>query len=196
MFFSLMKKGLQLITGPMFCGKTEELIRRINREKVAEKNYQVFKIFGDNRYDKDGLVNNDGLKIPATDVKDTFDLKRLLKRNVNVIGIDEILFFDEEIINFCIKEREKYRIIATGFNLDYKGRAAVFKDSQHHIGELMPYAENINLTSICTHRRWYGRRCGKEARYTKRLIKSDKQILIGGPKAYGARCWEHFGNSN
>lgn len=189
---------LEMITGPMYSGKTEELLRRIRREQIAHKKVILFKPSIDDRYSLKAITTHYGNELTAIPVKDTENMLKHLNEigKQDIIGIDEIQFFDEKIIDFCLKNKEKFHIIASGLNLDFRGEPFKLKDSKRHIGEIMVHAKNISLHAICTHKQYLGI-CGKDARYTQRLINGEPApyesplILVGSLEAYEARCGEH-----
>ncbi|MFH1823194.1 MAG: thymidine kinase [archaeon] len=193
-----MKRGLELITGPMFCGKTEELLRRLRREQIAGSYVQLFKPELDNRYASDKVVTHEGISLKAISVKTIDQMLDELEEKTQVIGIDEIQFFDDSIPTFCLSLSKRIRIIASGLALDFKDEPFKFRDSEKHVGDLMPYCKITQLTSICTYQDGLKQTCGKEATHTQRLIdgnpasKDSPLILIAGKDSYEARCDEHY----
>ncbi len=189
-----MEKGIQLITGPMFCGKTSELIRRIRREEIAGRTFQLFKINFDKRYGE-GIISHDRDSIKCTSIIDTKELIKRLKK-VDLVGIDEIQFFDDKILDFCLEYSLERLIIVTGLNLDFRGEPFKFRDSKKHIGELMPYSQVTSLSAVCTYSE-NEKICGRDAYFTQRLIDGKPAeyhsplILVGGKEKYEARCETH-----
>ena len=180
-------RGIELIVGPMFCGKTEELMRRIRRAEIAKRKIQVFKPDIETRFSKEDLATHYGQLMQGIPVKDIGELIRNLKEETEIIGIDEIQFFDDKIIEFSIENQRKYLFILAGLSLDFRGESFRFRDSERHIGHLMPYSKITSLNAICN-------KCGREANYSQRLIDDPDSPLIkvGGEKDYEARCIKHF----
>lgn len=196
---------LELITGCMFCGKTGELIRRLNREEIAGKEVVIFKPAIDDRYDLSAVVSHDKRQLPALPVSETKDLYNHLTGSVQVIGIDEIQFLDDAVIDFCLEQVASGRkVIASGLNLDFRGEPFRFMNSQKHIGYLMVHAMNTQLRAICryeipnAHSANNTECCGAEADFTQRLINGlpapydSPLILVGSKESYEARCRKHF----
>lgn len=189
-------KGIELIVGPMFCGKTSELIRRIRREKIAGRNCQLFKPALENRYGKE-IVSHDKDKLECFSVASLEELKQKLKKGTDIVGIDEIQFFEDNIINFLIDNQRDYQFIVAALPLNFRGEPFKFKESERHIGELMPYSRTTYLNAICTYSVCENI-CGKDAHFSQRLIDGkpvpydSPLILVGGGESYEARCMEHF----
>jgi len=199
--------GLFLILGNMFGGKTSELIRRLEKYKVAEIPLQVFRTSFDNRYGKQGLTSHNQMKIRADIVKDTKDLISKIKTSTRIIGIDELQFFSEELAEFCIENSSRYQIIATGLLTNYRGEPFSFRDSKNFekdakikVTDLIAQAkETMILDSVCTFSTSEEGICGKNARYCQRLRTdgspsryNDQTIIVGGKESYYPRCSEHF----
>lgn len=192
---------LELILGPMFCGKTEELIRRVEREKVVDKKFIAFKPSIDTRYSKQAIRSHTGASLNSIPVDGTSKILWHLKRNPNVqvIAIDEIQFLDEGIIDLCREyaDNPNVEIIASGLNLDFKREPFKFKDSKKHIGEIMPYAHITNLRAKCTYKMENHEICDHGADYTQRWVNgkpahyNDPLILVGASESYSARCLKH-----
>ena len=168
--------SIEVICGPMFSGKTEELIRRLIRGLIAKKNVYIFKHSTDNRYSEDYIVSHNKNKIKChsiTHAKQIFEFSK----NIDIIGIDEAQFFDISIIKVCNKlANEGKRIIVAGLDRDYK--AVPFGP----MANLLAHADYITkLNAICMV-------CGKQATYSQRLTKEDNQILVGESEKYEARC--------
>lgn len=182
---------LEVITGPMFSGKSTELIRAVKREAYAKKRTGVFKPSTDNRYSEDKVVTHDGLDFPTFTIPPTKEgiekIYEIVKQdNLDVIGIDEIHFFSPEIVNLCEKlADEKVKVVVTGLNLDFRG------EPFEVVSKLLPRADNIrHLTAVCSI-------CGNTASRSQRLIdgkpaKYDAPtIMVGGKELYEPRCREH-----
>jgi len=178
----------ELIAGPMACGKTEELMRRIRRAKIANKKVQIFTPTVDTRSKMNHIESRNGLTQMAIVVKDSNELLSLIDMNDNIIGIDELQFFDDNIINVIKKIISlKIKVIAAGLDLDFKG------DPFGSMSALLALADKVDkLTAICM-------KCGSEFGIrTQRLIDGKPAtldsplILIGGDECYEARCLRCF----
>ncbi|AHF80074.1 thymidine kinase [Thermococcus paralvinellae] len=182
---------LEVITGPMFAGKTTELIKRIERQMFAKRKAALFKPSIDNRYSESEVVAHNGLRyeayvIPTTEegVKMIYNITK--KEKLEVIGVDEVQFFPFSIVETLNKlADEGIYVIAAGLNLDFKG------DPFPVTKELLVRADNIvYLTAICTV-------CGAPATRSQRLIngkpapRDSPVILVGGLESYEARCRKH-----
>jgi thymidine kinase len=178
----------ELITGPMSCGKTEELLRRIKRAEIANKRLKVFSPSIDIRTHGDIISSRNGLYKTAIKVSSSKEILLNTDEDDEVIGIDELQFFDEEIIN-VIKSLVKSgkKVIGTGLELDFKA------EPFGPMPLLLCYADRIDkLTAICM-------KCGSEyGNRTQRLINgkpADRKsplIMVGGTEAYEARCAECY----
>ena len=177
------KGSIEVITGPMFAGKSEEILRRIRRLEYAKKNYIVFKPSIDNRFAKDQLVSHIKNKVKATAIKHSKEMLKYIKYNTDVIIIDEVQFFDIGVVAICEKlAKEGRRVIVGGLDLDFRGEP--FKV----VSELLSRAEEvIKLTAICA-------KCGASATRTQRLINgrparyNEPVVLIGASEHYEPRC--------
>ncbi|ACS33010.1 thymidine kinase [Thermococcus gammatolerans] len=182
---------LEVITGPMFAGKTTELIKRIERQAFARRKVALFKPSIDTRYSKEEVVAHNGLRYEAFVVPtDENGVRRIMETTIRegfeVIGIDEVQFFPIEIVDVLNRlADEGVYVIASGLNLDFKG------DPFPVTRELLVRADNIvYLTAVCTV-------CGRPATRSQRLIdgkpapRNSPVILVGGRESYEARCREH-----
>jgi thymidine kinase len=173
---------IMAITGCMFSGKTEELIRQIRRQHLRKRNYQIFKPALDNRFGYDDLVvSHNQQKLPATSVEDPKEILLHVKKSIQVIGIDEAQFFSEDIIE-VIEELAQIGIdvIVSGLDTDWQGRAF------HPMPLILAKADYIKkLYAVCSI-------CGADATRTQRLISSSKTVLVGAGEVYQARCRTHF----
>lgn len=178
------KGTLEVICGPMFSGKSEELMRRLRRAKIAQQQAMIFKPSIDNRHSIEHVVSHDGNKMYAQAVENVntiLDTVRLHK--INIIGLDEVQFFPQEIISvICTLIDEGKRVIVAGLDLDFRG--APFGC----MPILLAIADRITkLDAICC-------MCGKDAHFTQRLVNGspakhdDPIILVGAQEAYQARC--------
>ena len=181
---SMMGYTFELITGPMSCGKTEELLRRIKRCIIAQKKVKVISPEVDTRVKGDYIESRNGLWLDAITVKNSRDILHHITPEDQVVAIDEIQFFDKEIVMVVKKLAEQgKRVIASGLDLDFKG------EPFGPMPELLCIADKVDkLTAVCM-------KCGSDrATRTQRLIngfpadKSSPLIMIGGDETYEARC--------
>lgn len=178
------KGTLEVICGPMFSGKSEELIRRIRRAKIARQKVMTFKHRLDDRHGIEYVVSHDGNKVEAYPLDQVEKiLEMTLHQDIDVIGVDEAQFFSQEIIPIiCTLVEAGKRIIIAGLDLDF--RATPFGC----MPILLAIADQVTkLRAICTE-------CGDEASLTQRLVNGapakydDPIILIGAQESYQARC--------
>jgi thymidine kinase len=177
-----MNKGgwIEVICGCMFSGKTEELIRRLNRARIAKQKVEIFKPSFDNRYHETDIVSHNENTIRSTPIQFAEDMY-LLTGDCDVVGIDEVQFFDNQIIEVCTKlAANGKRVIAAGLDMDYMGLP--FGPMPH----LMAIAEYITkVQAICTI-------CGQPASFSYRKIESSAKVQLGSVETYEARCRTHF----
>lgn len=179
-----MPGSLEVICGPMFSGKSEELIRRIRRATIAQQNVVVFKHHLDQRSNIKGVVSHNGVSIQAETTQNPHDIYAYIERNtIDVIGIDEIQFFDNDIILIiCALIDMGKRIIVSGLDLDFRGVPFGPMPTLLAIAD-----KTLKLTAICT-------LCGIDAHFSQRLINGqpakyhDPIIQIGASESYQARC--------
>ena len=177
---------VEVICGSMFCGKTEELIRRVRRAVIARQTVQVFKPNIDVRYELDSVVTHTGQKIGAQPVRVAEDILTQLNPDTTVVAIDEIQFLNLEIVSVIEKlANSGLRIIVAGLDLDF--RAEPFGA----MPALLAMAEEVTkLRAICVV-------CGEHACRSQRLVNGqparydDPIILVGAKESYEARCREH-----
>jgi thymidine kinase len=167
---------IEVITGGMFSGKSEELIRRIRRAEIGKQRTQLFKPAIDSRYDVKRVVSRDNRGLDATSVSDSAELRSNLAFGVRVVGIDEVQFFDPQIIDVCMEMADAgIRVIAAGLDQDYLRRPF------GPMPALLAVAEYVaKMHAVCV-------RCGGPAHYTQRIAGGDSQIEIGD-NTYEARC--------
>lgn len=178
--------SIEVVCGSMFSGKTEELIRRVKRAQIARKRVQVFKPLIDTRYSLEEVASHDGVRAQAVPVATSAEMTDLINPDAQVIAIDEIQFFDHDIIEVCEKlASDGKRVIVAGLDQDFRG------EPFGPIPELMAKAEAVDkLHAICVV-------CGAAASRTQRLIDGrpasyhDPVILVGAQEAYEARCRLH-----
>jgi thymidine kinase len=163
---------IEVITGSMFSGKTEELIRRLKRAKFAKQKVEIFKPEVDNRYDEDKVISHDANEIVSSAVPAAANI-RLLADNCDVVGIDEAQFFDDEIIAVCNDLANKgIRVIVAGLDMDFKGNPF------GPMPQLMATAEYVTkVHAICT-------RTGRLANYSFRKSENDSLVMLGETAEY------------
>lgn len=167
---------IEVICGSMFSGKTEELIRRLNRAKIADLKVEIFKPATDTRYHESNVVSHDKKEIRSTPVQFANDIL-LLASDCDLVGIDEAQFFDNAVVDVSVKlANQGKRVIVAGLDMDYLAKPF------EPMNDLMAVAEFVTKThAICMN-------CGAIASYTYRLDDSDKQVLLGEKDVYQARC--------
>ena len=171
---------IEVICGSMFSGKTEELIRRLNRAILARQQVEIFKPASDDRYNLDKVVSHDESEIRSTPVDFANDIL-LLSGNSTVVGIDEAQFFDWDILEVCNNlANSGKRVIVAGLDMDYDGKPFGPMPGLMAIGDYL-----TKLHAICI-------RCGRIASYSYRLSKSTEQVLVGERQDYEARCRNCF----
>lgn len=179
------KKGkIEVIVGPMFAGKTEELIRRVKRAEIAEQNVIVFKHIIDDRYSKENqVITHNGVKYKCILVGKSDEILDYINKDTDIVAIDEAQFFDDDIPKIVeILVEKGIRVICSGLDMDFK------KEPFLNMAKIMAMADNVQkLTAICF-------KCKGEANLTQRLINgkpakhSDPVIMVGGKETYEARC--------
>ena len=167
---------IEVICGSMFSGKTEELIRRLKRAKFANLKVEIFKPAIDIRYDEMAVVSHDSNSILSTPI-DNSQTILLMANGVDIVGIDEAQFFDDEIINVCEKlALQGTRVIVAGLDMDYLGRPF------GQMPKLLAIADFITkLHAICV-------KCGHLANISYRKTDEEGQVLIGEQDIYEPRC--------
>lgn len=167
---------IEVITGSMFSGKTEELIRRLRRAKYASLKTEIFKPMIDTRYSDEEVVTHDEKAISSTPVETAGNIL-LLANNVDAIGIDEAQFFDEGLVEVCNKlANSGIRVIVAGLDMDFQGNPF------GPIPKLMATAEQVTkVHAICL-------RCGSLAQYSHRKTQSKKLVLLGEQDEYEPLC--------
>lgn len=167
---------VEVICGSMFSGKTEELIRRLKRVKIANLKVEIFKPAIDVRYDENNVVSHDANTIISNPVEHSQSIL-LLANDVDVVGIDEAQFFDEGIIDVCEKLALRgIRVIVAGLDMDYKGKPF------GPMPQLLAIADYITkLHAICV-------KCGNIANISYRKTTEDGQVLLGEKDTYEPRC--------
>jgi len=171
---------IEVICGPMFSGKTEELIRRLRRVAIARQKLAVFKPVLDDRYSKEEIVSHSDYRIPSITVEQAREILEL-SGDAEVVGIDEAQFFDESLVDVCEKlAAAGKRVIVAGLDTDYL--AQPFEP----IPQLLAKAEYITKTlAICV-------KCGNPANRTPWVIPDQRQVVVGAADIYEARCRDCF----
>jgi thymidine kinase len=178
--------SIEVITGSMFCGKTEETIRRLRRATIAKQNVQVFKPVIDKRYSEEKVTSHAGHNFDAQPIKTAAEILTYLNPDTTVVAIDEVQFFDDEIITITQDLADKgIRVIIAGLDTDFRG------EPFGPMPTLIAQAENVDkLHAICVV-------CGEEASRTQRLVDGkparydDPIVIVGAAELYEARCRMH-----
>ena len=172
---------IEVITGSMFSGKSEELIRRLRRAQIARQQVQIFKPLLDNRFDEDHIVSHSEMRIRSENVRSSKELVARVHDDTEVVGIDEGQFFDSDLPAACNALANKgKRVIVAGLDQDYLGRPF------EPMPQLLAVAEYITKTlAICVV-------CGDPANRTQRLVASSDRVLVGASGLYEARCRHCF----
>lgn len=177
---------IEVICGSMFCGKTEELIRRVRRAIIARQRVQVFKPDIDDRYGIDFVTSHTGQNVPCDAVSSSQNIFKRLQPDTTVVAIDEAQFFDANIVQVADTLAERgLRVIVAGLDMDFRG------EPFGCMPQLLSIAEEVTkLHAICVV-------CGEIASRTQRLVNGqpahydDPVILVGAQEAYEARCRQH-----
>jgi thymidine kinase len=172
---------VEVITGSMFSGKSEELIRRLRRAIIAKQRVQVFKPALDTRYGSAQVVSHSRWRLEAERVAKATEILGLLDPRTEVVGIDEAQFFDEELVSVCghMADLGK-RVIVAGLDMDFRG------EPFGPMPKLLAVAEEVEkVHAICA-------RCGAPASYTQRLTHAQEQVVVGAADIYEARCRRCF----
>ena len=172
---------IEVICGPMFSGKSEELIRRLRRARIARKRVQVFKPAIDNRYSADEIVSHGDQRMDSEVVSNAKEMLAKLDWRTQVVGVDEANFFGPDLIDITAQLADTGKqVIVAGLDTDFLGRPF------SPMPELLCLAESITKTlAICM-------RCGNPAKHTQRLVESDDLIVVGAAGMYEARCRRCF----
>ncbi len=168
---------IEVITGSMFSGKSEELIRRLRRAQIARQKVQIFKPGIDNRFSDHHIISHSEMKIASESVSSSAELLDRVDSDTEVVGIDEGQFFDLELPVVCnTLANQGKRVIVAGLDQDYLAKPF------EPMPQLLAIAEYITKTlAICVV-------CGKPANHTQRLVASRERVLVGAEGAYEARC--------
>lgn len=174
---------IEVVCGSMFCGKTEELIRRVRRAKIARQQIQVFKHSLDARYAEREVASHNGMQLEAHPVENTAQLRSQIEPDTTVVAVDEGQFFDDRLAALCEELAGRgVRVIVAGLDMDFRG------EPFGPMPKLMACAERVDkLQAICV-------KCGGPASHTQRLIDDrpaaydDPIIMVGANEVYEARC--------
>jgi len=172
---------IEVVVGPMFSGKSEELIRRLRRAEIGKQRVQIFKPAIDQRYAKNGIVSHSGLEIASELVESGSDVLLKVAPRTEVVGIDEAQFLGDSVVDACVKLADLgKRVIVAGLDTDFMGRPF------EPIPRLLAVAEEITkLLAICV-------RCANPAVHTQRTVASEDLIVVGAGGMYEARCRRCF----
>jgi thymidine kinase len=172
---------IEVVCGPMFSGKSEELIRRLRRAQIGKQRVQIFKPQIDTRFSDDYIVSHSDQRIASQVVNNSQEVLQLIDGRTEVVGIDEVQFFDPGIVEVINKLADMgKRVIVAGLDQDYLGKPF------EPVPTLLAIAEYITKTlAVCV-------RCGNPANHTQRLIDSSERIVVGATGTYEARCRRCF----
>jgi thymidine kinase len=172
---------IEVIAGSMFSGKSEELIRRLRRAKIARQKVQVFKPRIDERYSRDHIVSHSEMRHESGTIESAAEILNHLEAGTQVVGIDEGQFFDNELVGVANElARRGIRVIIAGLDQDYTG------EPFEPMPQLLAIAEYITKThAICV-------KCGQPANYSQRTFESKERVAVGAGSMYEARCRRCF----
>lgn len=172
---------IEVICGSMFSGKSEELIRRLRRAKIARQKVQVFKPMVDDRYSEEHIVSHDDQRISSESVSCAREILGRTDPDTQVVGIDEAQFLGMELVGICERlANEGKRVIVAGLDQDFRGQPF------EPIPQLLAVAEHITKTmAVCMV-------CGQPANRSQRLVASDERVVVGAEGAYEPRCRRCF----
>ena len=172
---------IEVIAGSMFSGKSEELIRRLRRAKIARQKVQVFKPEVDSRFSNDHIVSHSEMRHESAISRNAAEVLAKIDADTEVVGIDEGQFFDNELVSVANKLAQRgIRVIIAGLDQDYTGKP------WEPMPQLLAIAEYITKThAICM-------KCGQPANYTQRTFESEERVAVGGEGMYEARCRKCF----
>lgn len=183
--FNTQRRGwIEVICGSMFSGKTEELIRRLKRVRIAEQSVEIYKPARDTRYSVNEVVSHDARSIPSIAIQHPSEILQV-SSSIDVIGIDEAQFFDDALVGVCeALALRGHRVIIAGLDMDFRGRPF------GPMPGLLAVAEYVTkLHAICNH-------CGNLATHTYRLTSDAETVVLGEKDIYEARCRHCFNEGN
>ncbi len=168
---------IEVVTGSMFSGKTEELIRRLRRAQIARQRVQIFKPRIDDRFSDHHITSHSEMRLASVSVASSRELLEQVRPDTQVVGVDEGQFFDAELPAVCNTLADQgRRVVVAGLDQDYLGKPF------EPMPQLLAIAEYITKTlAICVV-------CGNPANHTQRLVVSRERVLVGASGAYEARC--------
>jgi thymidine kinase len=168
---------IEVIAGSMFSGKSEELIRRLRRAKIARQKVQVFKPDVDSRYSQDHIVSHSEMRHESANIRSAVEVLAAVERDTEVVGIDEGQFFDNALVDVATQLAARgVRVIIAGLDQDYTGKP------WEPMPQLLAVAEYITKThAICM-------KCGQPANYSQRTFESEERVAVGAGGMYEARC--------
>src|SRR5256885_2614370 len=168
---------IEVIRGSMFSGKSEELIRRLRRAKIARQKVQVFKPEIDSRFSQNHIVSHSEMRHESANIRSAAEVLARVEPDTEVVGIDEGQFFDNELVSVANTLAQRgVRVIVAGLDQDYTGKP------WEPMPQLLAVAEYITKThAICM-------KCGQPANYTQRTFESEVRVAVGGEGMYEARC--------
>jgi thymidine kinase len=173
---ALRRGWIEVVCGSMFSGKTEELIRRLNRATIARQRVEIFKPALDTRYHARDVVSHNANSIRSTPVALAQEIL-LLASGCDVVGIDEAQFFDESLVEVCVQLANRgTRVIVAGLDMDYAGKPFGPVPALMAVAE---YVTKVHAVCVC---------CGELASYSFRMAASEEKILLGETDSYEARC--------
>jgi thymidine kinase len=172
---------IEVIAGSMFSGKSEELIRRLRRAKIARQRVQVFKPNIDSRYSDNHIVSHSEMRHESSNIRTAADLFAAVEPETEVVGIDEGQFFDNALVEVANQLAKRgVRVIIAGLDQDYTGKP------WEPMPQLLAIAEYITKThAICM-------KCGQPANYSQRIFESEERVAVGAAGMYEARCRRCF----
>ncbi|HEV3467888.1 MAG TPA: thymidine kinase [Pyrinomonadaceae bacterium] len=172
---------IEVIAGSMFSGKSEELIRRLRRARIARLKVQVFKPEIDMRFSRDHIVSHSEMRHESATVRAAAEILERVEPGTEVVGIDEGQFFDNDLVDVVNTLAARgVRVIVAGLDQDYRGRP------WEPMPQLLAVAEYITKThAICV-------RCGQPANYSQRIVEVEGRVVVGAADAYEARCRRCF----
>jgi thymidine kinase len=172
---------IEVIAGSMFSGKSEELIRRLRRAKIARQKVQVFKPDIDSRFSKDHIVSHSEMRHESANIRSASEVLATVDPDTEVVGIDEGQFFDNALVDVATQLAKRgVRVIIAGLDQDYTGKP------WEPMPQLLAIAEYITKThAICM-------KCGQPANYSQRIFESEERVAVGAAGMYEARCRRCF----
>lgn len=182
--------SIEVVCGPMFSGKTEELIRRARRAEIAKQNVLIFKPDIDNRYDnEDEIASHSGIRFTSATIRDIDHGMEIYTKLISkgkrphFVGIEEVQFFEPEIVERILALKESgTRVVVAGLDMDWRGKPFQIT------AEVLALADKVEkLKAVCM-------TCGADASHTYKKNKTSERIQVGGTNEYEVRCYEHWRN--